>query len=168
MMERLRDSAGRFDRRPTASMAKRFEAQTHPEPNTGCWLHEGSPKNAYGHAAFKLGGRGTPVEFAHRVAYRLAYGEIPNGKMVLHTCDTACCVNPAHLYAGTAKDNARDMLERNRACVGERSIHAVLTADIVRIIRAENLRPFEAAKRFGISRQSAADCKYGRTWKHVH
>lgn len=49
---------------------------------------------------------------AHRAAYRLLKGAIPTGKMVLHTCDNRKCVNPEHLYIGTAKDNVRDKVER--------------------------------------------------------
>lgn len=51
---------------------------------------------------------------AHRQAWLLTHGEIPEGKWILHHCDVPHCVNPAHLYVGTAKDNMRDILERGR------------------------------------------------------
>lgn len=53
--------------------------------------------------------------FAHRMSYLLNHGEIPNGLLVLHRCDNRKCVNPEHLYIGTAKKNTQDMFERNRA-----------------------------------------------------
>lgn len=45
---------------------------------------------------------------AHRIAWMMTYGRIPEGKSVCHTCDKPPCVNPAHLYLGTAKENAID------------------------------------------------------------
>ena len=50
---------------------------------------------------------------AHRVALGLVLGRQPIG-MVLHSCDNAPCVNPAHLREGTAKENALDVVARNR------------------------------------------------------
>ena len=50
---------------------------------------------------------------AHRAAWLLEYGEIPEGMWVLHQCDVDGCVNPEHLYVGTPRDNALDRVERN-------------------------------------------------------
>ena len=58
---------------------------------------------------------------AHRCAYELAYGPIPNGMMVLHRCDNRACVRPDHLYLGTHRQNMRDMVTRERAATGERN-----------------------------------------------
>ena len=52
---------------------------------------------------------------AHRIAWQIAYGPIPAGLLVLHTCDNPGCVNPVHLYIGTQKDNMRDMSIRGYA-----------------------------------------------------
>jgi len=57
---------------------------------------------------------------AHRVAYEQAHGPIPKGAMVLHKCDVKQCVNPDHLYVGTAKENARDAIERGQIATGDR------------------------------------------------
>jgi hypothetical protein len=49
---------------------------------------------------------------AHRVSYELCTNElIPSDVMILHKCNNTLCVNPAHLYKGTALDNARDRAE---------------------------------------------------------
>jgi hypothetical protein len=51
---------------------------------------------------------------AHRVAYEFSVGPIPKGKMVLHKCDNPACVNPNHLFIGTAQDNMDDKMSKGR------------------------------------------------------
>lgn len=51
---------------------------------------------------------------AHRMAYMIHKGEIPDGQWVLHKCDNRKCVNPDHLYLGDAKQNCADMHSRGR------------------------------------------------------
>src|SRR5437588_12560474 len=76
-----------------------------------CWLWTGHVQQWTGYGAISLKGREFRV---HRVAYFLEHGRIDDKLMVLHTCDVRVCVNPAHLYQGTAKENSADMSRRGR------------------------------------------------------
>lgn len=52
---------------------------------------------------------------AHRIAYSMHYGSIPDGMHVLHRCDNPSCVNPRHLFPGTNQDNVDDKMRKGRA-----------------------------------------------------
>ena len=65
----------------------------------GCWLWLGQTSKGY--ARIRSGTAG-------RFILDLLLGEMPKDRMACHHCDTPRCINPNHLYAGTAKDNARD------------------------------------------------------------
>ena len=95
----------------------RFEQSFVPVTESGCWLwikavldcSKFDGNLAYGR--FSLRGR---THYAHRMAWFLYRGAIPSGKMVCHKCDVPTCVNPDHLFLGTALDNVRDMLRKGR------------------------------------------------------
>jgi hypothetical protein len=65
-----------------------------------CWMFKG----AYGHGQFKVDGRSV---MAHRYAYELVVGPIPDGMVLDHLCRKAGCVNPAHLEPVTQAENVR-------------------------------------------------------------
>jgi hypothetical protein len=79
------------------------------EKNKSCWNWKGRISKGYG--IFNH----SKLITAHRFSYILHNGNIPDKKIICHTCDNPKCVNPKHLYAGTHKDNTNDMLERGRA-----------------------------------------------------
>lgn len=97
-------------------VATRFARHTIPEPNTGCLLWTGGAAPG-GYGAFPIRKRlpGDPVGGrAHRVAWEMAHGPIPDGLFVCHRCDTPACVNVDHLFLGTPLDNMRDCIAKGR------------------------------------------------------
>lgn len=80
-----------------------------------CWLWTGySERGGYGVITLSTGTSGGKPARVHRVAWELENGPIPDGMYILHSCDTPLCVRPAHLRPGTALDNMRDRLARDR------------------------------------------------------
>lgn len=81
----------------------------------GCWLWRGAKTSAgYGSFGIDCTKHAERTRPAHRVAYVLAHGPIPEGAVVMHACDNPLCVNPAHLSLGTHQDNTLDAIRKGR------------------------------------------------------
>lgn len=150
----------------------RFEEKFTPEPNSGCWLWTaGCFKRGYG--AFKIGGK---LKKAHRVSYLHHNGSFPEVLQVLHRCDVPSCVNPNHLFLGTAADNIADMITKGRARLrvepknrarGERGGKSALNTAAVQAIRQSSAPLATLARTFGVTRQCVWKIRHGKAWKHV-
>lgn len=101
-----------------------------------CWIWRGHV-DSIGYGRFPYKGENK----AHRVAYSIFTGQIPDGMLVLHKCDNRQCVNPEHLFLGTQSDNMKDMVSKGRNAqpklFGERNPMARLTQKQVDAIRSE-------------------------------
>ena len=117
---------------------------------------------------------------AHQVVLEMVLGRplrTRDGEWGLHHCDNPPCCNPSHLYAGTARENRRDMLERGRGrhggAPGSRNSNAKLTETTVRIIRAimaaDPPRGTGAtlARLYGVTPTVITRIARGRIWRHV-
>lgn len=142
-----------------------------------CWLWTGSFfDSGYGQFAqtAKINRR------AHRVAYELAIGPIPDGLNVLHSCDNRPCCNPSHLFIGTQLDNMADMTAKGRQGMrghfaperrprGERHHNSRLTLADVRAIRlayASGHRTQQSlANEYGVTRGNIGHIVRGVAWR---
>lgn len=83
----------------------------------GCWIYTGSKtkgngKESGGYGFFWANGR---TRLAHRVAYELWYGPIPDGYEIDHPCGNRACLHPDHLEAVLPSENHRR--KRKTHCV---------------------------------------------------
>lgn len=152
-------------------LADRFYDKVFPEPNSGCHLWTASV-NRLGYGTITVNRK---LRRAHRVAWELAHGPIPAGKMVLHRCDVRGCVNPSHLFLGTQTDNMRDMARKGRGRSipqpGERNPMAKLDKFTVSNIRlAASWGTFSQAflaRAAGVSPMTVSRIVNNETWKGV-
>lgn len=130
-----------------------------------CWEWR-STLNANGYGRFCHDGK----KFAaHRLAYKLVHGDFDDDLVIRHRCHNRLCCNPAHLLAGTQKDNARDAIEAGRFTRGSINGNSKLDDDAVRYIiqNPDKLKGRELAQKFGISPATVSGVRNGRVWRHV-
>lgn len=110
--EHLIESAGR--QVPNATLADRLWAKVDKNGpwilDTQCWVWTGYICKETGYGKIS-NSPGNPIS-THVAAFLVTEGRVPPGKYVLHECDYRPCVR--HIYAGTQKQNAQDMLNRGR------------------------------------------------------
>lgn len=123
----------------------------------GCWIWIRSVgSHGYGQV-WKDGS----LRLAHRVSYEVHRGPIPEGMVVMHTCDVPRCINPDHLMLGTAADNAADRDAKGRSGL------AKLDEETVRTIRRSTGTTTSIAQRYGIASSTCRAIRDGVSWRHV-
>ena len=134
----------------------------------GCWEWHGATFGNRGYGAYYDGKR---TMGAHRHAYERVHGPIPRGMFICHRCDNPRCVRPDHLFAGSPRDNTRDMIEKGRANPprGTRQHQCKLNEDAVRKIRAMAgaINITHTARTYGVTRATIQAVIKRKNWAHV-
>lgn len=167
------------------TIQERFSKKLGPKDSHGCvpWLgaRQGCKGREYGN--FRTQSRRSPQP-AHRVAWVMANGPIPEGLEVCHKCDNSLCVNPEHLFLGTHKDNMQDCIQKGRfvfAQAGKGEVHgrSKLTDEQVLEIRKLYRKPVMGrygvspvscrglAEQFGVCEGMIYNIVHGKNWKHL-
>jgi hypothetical protein len=168
-----------YARRPVEERFWSFVDKSGP-----CWLWTGTKGTKSGYGIFKVS-VGKTVS-AHRMAWQLAFGPIPEGLVVRHDCDTPACVNPSHLSVGTHAQNSRDAITRGRWSHGATHSDAIaaskkkrrgeatynhrLTEQEVRIIRdryAAGESQYKLCDEYDVSQHTIWSIVKRHSWRHV-
>lgn len=156
-----------------------------------CWLWPMSCQKAgYGQLSTSEDGK-RECHYAHRVSYLLVNGPIAKGLHICHKCDNPPCINPHHLFIGTAQDNALDCAAKGRnsrgkkfpvgdqhwtrrnreklenMMLGENHFASKLTVEDVRHIRASPETGVIMAERYGVTTSTISSIRRYYTWKNV-
>lgn len=152
-----------------------------PHPK-GCWVWTASVNiKGYGQTAYRQRMCG-----AHRMSYVIHNGLIPEGMLICHHCDNRVCVNPTHLFIGTAQDNSTDMKEKGRSALGPKNgmiknphkqprgeVHgnSKFTAGDILEIRRLYASKWGSATQigllFGTSKKYVLKVVHRQTWTHI-
>lgn len=108
-----------------------------------CWIWM-KGKDGHGYGAFKR-------QKAHRIAYTIAKGAIPEGLHILHKCNEPSCCNPTHLRAGTHAENMQQAYKEGRFS-SRRKLQFSL--EELNLILDKTVPPLQVTKRLKISLQT--------------
>jgi len=134
------------------------------------WLANRLPKG-YGLIRVKVAGRWING-YAHRVSWFLHHGKIASDHHIMHICDNPECVNPKHLFSGTAKDNMYDAMRKQRVphlSKGETNGYAKLdeySVIAIRSLKGKESQPV-TAKRFNVSQPTISLIQSHKLWSHI-
>lgn len=171
----------------TPSFIARFWSHVDRSNPAACWLW-GGRRDRHHIISFQVNGKGCGAG-VHRVAWELTNGLIADDLWVLHNCpggDNPSCINPAHLWLGTSRDNIDDMVRKGRQAQGsshisrvhpermprgERHGQARLSEREVLAIRAQfaagGVNYKQLANLFRVSDQQVARIVRRKCWSHI-
>jgi hypothetical protein len=135
-----------------------FRARVGQQTASGCILWVGATDKAgYGRLGNAL---------AHRIAWELYHGPIPEGSHILHKCDVPACVNPEHLFLGTNQDNIDDKMNKDRQAKGSMFNRKLTELDVSKILARTEPQAL-IAKDFGVDQSLISRILNRKRWKHV-
>ena len=158
-----RGSSSKNKGRTFATLEERFWSKvTKGRPNA-CWEWQGA-RQVQGYGYLHAGAASSRRwEIAHRVAWTIHFGEVPEGLVVCHHCDNPPCCNPAHLFLGTRADNNRDRRDKGRS---HSKLNEVGVREIMRRLEAGE-RQASIAKLFNVTHQTISDISRHKAWAHL-
>lgn len=147
-------------------IARRLAAKVDVRGPDECWPWTGAT-NGKGYGQLTINDRRA---YAHRIAWMMEHGTIPDGLCVCHTCDTPACCNPAHLFLGTKAENSADMIAKGRTRHGGRHWKTRMTEPDVRAMRAAvkaGVSIADVARAFGLNYYTAHSIVRGENWRYL-
>lgn len=155
-----------FARGPKFYCSVACELKGRVKVNGDCWEWQGPFVYKYGQIRL-----GPPFKSyrAHRVAYQQFVGPIPDGLCVCHRCDNPPCINPAHLFLATNRENTRDKVRKQRQNRGVTHGMTRLTPEAVEEIRASPRKYGVAAalgRKYGVTTAAIVAVRNRKNWKH--
>lgn len=139
-------------------------------PDGKCWEFTGT-KNAGGYGVINNKNKNMMV---HRFSWEHHNKrKIPDGLIVLHSCDLRPCCNPDHLKIGTHQDNMKDKIKKNRANMRKGESHPKTklkkkqVLKIYKLLHEKGVPTYIVAEMFNTSSSTISAIKFGRSWSHV-
>lgn len=147
--------------RPFTPISERIKTKYVVDPVTNCWVWTGAMASS-GYGKIGCGWHSGRTLSAHRVAWEVVHGEIPDKLQVLHRCDNKKCVNPAHLFLGTQFDNIHDCIRKGRA------VRKLTNEDVLQIRQDYLPRMSQRlADQFRVCASTVQRIVQRKSWKHI-
>lgn len=162
-----------FNEEEKSILKGKIKAYSIRDESSKCWIWQRALIKGYG-----VTGVNSKELYAHRASHMVFNGDIPPGKLVMHSCDTPACVNPKHLKVGTARENGLDMVNKRRGAhdlypalsKGMNNGRAILTEKQVIAIRKEwpkRKSTKDMANRYGVHLSTIVRAATNKRWKHI-
>lgn len=151
----------------TDGVRDRFWSKVDVRGQGECWEWT-AHRDRKGYGKFQMGNS----RLAHRVAWLISCGNIPDGMFVCHSCDNPGCVNPSHLFLGTSDDNIKDAARKGRTSRGtDRPLCRLTPIDVIgaRSLYAKGEMSIEdITSSLGVGHSTLRSAIHGRSWAWLY